>query len=106
MPTLQEIPVQEVPLRWTGQMHVWNKKCKGYRFKLICDELKVAFKPRHNYTVDLGGYAKKEDSGSNWRCALPEDDKRKDDDDMLIFITWKDRSCINKVTSPCFDHSE
>ncbi len=36
---------------------IWNKKYKGYRFKLICDELEVAFKPRHIFAVKLGGYA-------------------------------------------------
>ncbi len=43
---------------------MWNKKYKGYRFKLICNELKVAFKPCITFTADLGGYAAKEDSGS------------------------------------------
>ncbi len=43
---------------------MWNKKYKGYRFKLICNELEVAFKPRIKFTADLGGYAAKEDSGS------------------------------------------
>jgi hypothetical protein len=43
---------------------MWNKKYKGYRFKSICNELKVAFKPRITLTVDLDGYAAKEDSGS------------------------------------------
>ncbi len=43
---------------------MWNKKYKGYRFKLICDELKVDFKPRIKFTADLGGYVEKEDSGS------------------------------------------
>jgi hypothetical protein len=43
---------------------MWNKKYKGYRFKLICDELEVAFKPGIIFTADLGGYAAKEDSGS------------------------------------------
>ncbi len=43
---------------------MWNKKYKGYRFKSICDELKVEFKPRIKFTADLGGYAEKEDSGS------------------------------------------
>ncbi len=43
---------------------MWNKKYKGYRFKLICDELEVDFKPRIKFTVDLDGYAKKEDLGS------------------------------------------
>jgi hypothetical protein len=43
---------------------MWNKKYKGYRFKLICNELKVDFKPRIKFTADLGRYAEKEDSGS------------------------------------------
>jgi hypothetical protein len=41
-----------------------DKKYKGYRFKLIYDELEVDFKPRIKFTADLGGYAEKEDSGS------------------------------------------
>jgi hypothetical protein len=45
-------------------MHVEQEKYKGYCFKLICDELKVDFKPRIKFTVDLGGYAEEEDSGS------------------------------------------
>ncbi len=36
---------------------MWNRKYKGYRFKLICDELKVAFKPCHKFSAELGGYA-------------------------------------------------
>jgi hypothetical protein len=43
---------------------MWNKKYKGYRFKSICNELEVDFKPRIKFTADLGGYAEKEDSGS------------------------------------------
>jgi hypothetical protein len=43
---------------------MWNKKYKGYHFKLICDELKVAFKPPITFTANLGGYAAKEDLGS------------------------------------------
>jgi hypothetical protein len=43
---------------------MWNKKCKGYCFKLICNELEVDFKPRIKFTADLGRYAEKEDSGS------------------------------------------
>jgi hypothetical protein len=43
---------------------MWNKKDKGYRFKLICNELEVEFKPRIKFTADLGGYVEKEDSGS------------------------------------------
>jgi hypothetical protein len=43
---------------------MWNKKYKGYRFKLICNELEVEFKPRIKFPADLGGYAEKEDLGS------------------------------------------
>ncbi len=43
---------------------MWNKKYRGYHFKLICNELKVVFKPRITFTADLGRYAAKEDSGS------------------------------------------
>jgi hypothetical protein len=35
---------------------MWNKKYKGYRFKSICDELEVEFKPRHTFLAELGGY--------------------------------------------------
>jgi hypothetical protein len=42
---------------------MWNKKYKGYRFKLICNELEVDFKPRIKFTTDSGGYVEKEDSG-------------------------------------------
>jgi hypothetical protein len=43
---------------------MWNKKYKGYHFKMICNELKVDIKPRIKFTADLGGYAEKEDSGT------------------------------------------
>ena len=48
----------------SGSSEEWRKKYKGYRFKSICDELKVDFKPRHKFTADLGGYAEKEGSES------------------------------------------
>ncbi len=38
---------------------MWNKKFKGYHFKLICDDLEVAFKPCHKFAAKLGGYASK-----------------------------------------------
>ncbi len=38
---------------------MWNKKYKGYHFKSICDELEVAFKPRHKFSKELGEYASK-----------------------------------------------
>ncbi len=46
---------------------MWNKKYKGYQFKSICDKLEVAFKPRHKFRADLGGYAERDSdsSGSN-----------------------------------------
>ena len=43
---------------------MWNIKYKGYRFKSICNELEVDFKPRITFLADLGGYAEKDDSGS------------------------------------------
>ncbi len=43
---------------------MWSKKYKGYRFKSICDELEVAFKPRHKFAADLGGYAERDSDGS------------------------------------------
>jgi hypothetical protein len=41
-----------------------NKKYKGYRFKLICNELVVDFKPGIKFPADLGAYAEKDRSGS------------------------------------------
>jgi hypothetical protein len=38
---------------------MWNKKYKGYHFESICNELEVAFKPRHKFSAKLGGYASK-----------------------------------------------
>ncbi len=78
---------------------MWNKKYKGCRFKSICDKLEVAFKPRHKFTAELGGYADKEDLESEWRCAGTEDVERKDDTDGWIKIEWKD-SYKNKITPP------
>jgi len=43
---------------------MWNKKYKGYRFKSICDELEVDFKPCIKFVADLGGYTEKDYSGS------------------------------------------
>ena len=43
---------------------LWNKKYKGYCFKSICNELEVDFKPHIKFEADLGGYAEKDDSGS------------------------------------------
>jgi hypothetical protein len=39
---------------------MWNAKYKGYRFKSICDELEVDFKPRIKFPAALGGYAEKD----------------------------------------------
>jgi hypothetical protein len=36
---------------------MWNKMYKGYRFKSICNKFEVAFKPRHKFAAELGGYA-------------------------------------------------
>jgi hypothetical protein len=63
MPPLQEIPPQEASSVEPDKC-MWNKKYKGYRFKSICDELEVDFKPRIKFLADLGGYAEKKDSDS------------------------------------------
>ena len=52
------------PHRVSENKCMWNKKCKGYQFKSICDKLEVAFKPRHKFTADLGGYAEWDSDGS------------------------------------------
>jgi hypothetical protein len=52
------------PHRVSKDKCMWNKKYKGYQFKSICDELEVAFKPRHNFAADLGGYAERDSDGS------------------------------------------
>jgi hypothetical protein len=45
---------------------MWNKKYKGYHFKPICNDLKVAFKPCHKFSAELRGYASKDNkSGDN-----------------------------------------
>ncbi len=36
---------------------MWNKKYMGYHFKLICDKLKVVFKPHHKISAEFGRYA-------------------------------------------------
>ncbi len=51
------------PHRVSKDKCMWNKKCKGYQFKSICDKLEVAFKPHHKFTADLGGYAKQDSNG-------------------------------------------
>jgi hypothetical protein len=62
---------------------MWNKKYKGYRFKSICNELKLDFKPRIKFTVDLGGYAEKEDSGSKRPCAGTSKEGENEDDKWI-----------------------
>ena len=49
------------PHRINLEKCTWNKKCKGCHFKSICNKLKVAFKPHHKFTAELGRYADKED---------------------------------------------
>jgi hypothetical protein len=58
-----------------------NKKYKGYHFKLICNKLKVVFKPRHKFSAKLGGYASKDNkSGDDWQCVgMPEDGENNND---------------------------
>jgi hypothetical protein len=76
---------------------MWNKKYKGYRFKLICNELEVVFKPRIKFTTDLGGYADKDDSGSKRQCVgtLAEGENKDDK-----WITVAGRSNTKKLLRP------
>ena len=64
MPPLQEIYQRKKSHHIEPDKYMWNKKYKGYRFKSICDELEVDFKPRTKFAADLGRYAEKDDSGS------------------------------------------
>jgi hypothetical protein len=48
------------PHRVESDKCMWNAKYKGYRFKSICDELEVDFKPRIKFPAALGGYAEKD----------------------------------------------
>jgi hypothetical protein len=52
-----EIYHRKKPHRVEPDKCMWNKKYKGYRFKLIWDEFEV-------HLADLGGYAEKDNSGS------------------------------------------
>jgi hypothetical protein len=45
---------------------MWNKKYKVYHFKSICDKLKVAFKPCHKLSAELGGYASKDTESGDY----------------------------------------
>ncbi len=64
---------------------------KGYRFKSICDELEVDFKPRINFLADLGGYAAKDNSGSEWRCTGGTSEEGENEDDKWITVTGKSK---------------
>ncbi len=71
MPPLQNIPMQEATSRFPGKC-TWNKKYKGYRFKSICNELKVTFKICHLFTVEWVGTQKRRirrvnDGAQGWR---------------------------------------
>eukprot|EP00804_Cyclotella_cryptica_P006425 CCRYP_014284-RA/>CCRYP_014284-RA protein AED:0.46 eAED:0.44 QI:0/0/0/1/0/0.5/2/0/225 len=39
----------------------WNKQYKGYRGKWICDEMEMAYVPRHKFASDMGGYPSESD---------------------------------------------
>ena len=41
----------------------WNKAYKGWRPRSVCDEMDIKFKPRTNFSADLGGYS--DTSGSD-----------------------------------------
>ncbi len=79
---------------------MWNKKYKGYCFKLICDNLKVAFKPCHKFFAELGGYASKgNESGDDWRCARTLEDAE-NNNDKWITVTGNSKTKKNLNHKP------
>jgi hypothetical protein len=40
----------------------WNPKRKCYRQRWVCDEMEIAFKPRHKFSADMGGYPNDSDN--------------------------------------------
>jgi hypothetical protein len=88
------------PYRLSKDKCMWDKKCKGYQFKSICNKLEVAFKPRHKFTADLGGYAEWDSDGlgSDWWCAgMPN--ARENDNNEWIQVKYKN-NLKTKLTSP------
>ncbi len=81
---------------------MWNKKYKGYRFKSICNELEVAFKPCHKFLMKLGGYTSKGDkSGDNWRCTGTPEDREKDNDNWITVTgNNKTKNLLNPKPNP------
>ncbi len=80
---------------------MWNKKYKGCRFKSICNELKVDFKPRIKFTADLSGYAEKEDSWSKWRCTgTSKEGKNKDDKWVTVTGSGKTKKLLKPKLKP------
>ncbi len=67
----------------------------------MCNKTEVAFKPRHSFLAELGGYAEKEDWGGDWWCAGPEDDK-KDDKNWWRMIVQMNIFCNKNLTPPVF----
>ncbi len=62
---------------------MWNKKYKGYHFKLICNKLKVVF-THHKFSADLSRYASKcNESEDNWRCTGMLEDREKENDKWI-----------------------
>jgi hypothetical protein len=80
----------------------WNKKYKGNCFKSICKELEVAFKPRHKFLTELGGYASKGNkSGDNWRCAgTPENGEKDNDKWITVTGNGKTKTLLTPKPNP------
>ncbi len=80
---------------------MWNKKYKRYRFKSICNELKVAFKPCITFTADLGGYAANEDSGSKRQCVgTPEEGENENDKWITVTGNGKTKHLLKPKLKP------
>ncbi len=81
---------------------MWNKKYKGYRFKLICDKLELAFKPPHKFSAELGRYASGGNkSGDNWRCAgTLEDGESNNEEWIMVSGNGKTKILLNPKPKP------
>jgi hypothetical protein len=81
---------------------MWNKKYKSYRFKSICDELEVVFKPHLKFLTKLGGYASKgNESGDNRRYAgTPENGEKDNIKWITVTVNGKTKTLLTPKPNP------
>jgi hypothetical protein len=76
----------------------WNKNYKGWRPRLICDKLEVAFKPRLKSSVELGGWLE----SNKWRCWGSSTEEVQKDDGWIVVTKgfWSKLTKQTTFTSP------